>query len=159
MIAGADLTRDVVAVFVVQAKNARPMLGEGILEGDVEEVGFHMISDNLEETMEKLNDVRAKRPKFVCINDDMDNPSEELLQNLQDFYQSFFPHPSRFELPAGQSNPPPLQLSVLRPKVVAKTFWSRATTFLLVIAVVSLCIRVVFNLTAKGEYGQTGPEE
>ncbi len=76
-----------------------------------------MISDVMKDTMEKLNDVRAKRPKFVCVNDDMDDPSPELLRALQEFYQSFFPFPSRFELPRGQqTNPPPLQYTVLRPK-------------------------------------------
>ena len=100
-----------------QADNARPNLGEGIEEGDVAEVGFHMISDDLEDTMSKLNEVRAKRPKFVCINDDMDDPSPVLLENLQKFYKSFFPHPSRFELPPGQTNPMPLQFSELNPKV------------------------------------------
>ena len=83
------------------------------------QVGFHMISDDMEETMKKLNDVRAKRPKFVCVNDDMDDPSPELLEQLQLFYESFFPVPSRFELPVGAANPPPLQFSQLRPKVRA----------------------------------------
>ena len=99
------------------AKHARPNLGEGVSEGDIDEVGFHMISDDTEETMEKLNNIRSRRPKFVCVNDDMENPSDELLRHLQSFYQSFFPFPSRFELPRGQQNPAPLQYTALAPKV------------------------------------------
>ena len=49
----------------MKAKHGRPLLGKGVEEGDVDEVGFHMISDDLDETMQKLNDVRAKRPKYV----------------------------------------------------------------------------------------------
>ena len=86
------------------------------------EVGFHMISDDLEDTMSKLNEVRAKRPKFVCINDDMDDPSPMLLENLQKFYKSFFPHASRFELPPGQTNPMSLQFSELKPQVLVGKF-------------------------------------
>ena len=43
-------------------------------------------------------------PKFVCVNDDMKDPSPELQQMLHDFYVSYFPNPSRFELPDGQVN-------------------------------------------------------
>ena len=56
------------------------------------------------ETKEKLDSIRAKKTKFICVNDDMHNPALELEQMLADFYKSMFPKPSPFELPPGQTN-------------------------------------------------------
>ena len=44
----------------------------------------------------------------MCVNDDMKKPTPEMVAFLQDFYVSFFPKPSQFELPAGTTNPPGL---------------------------------------------------
>lgn len=63
------------------------------------QVAFEMIGDDFNKTRDQLNSIRARRSKFVCVNDDMKNPTPELVQMLQDFYLSFFPFPSSFELP------------------------------------------------------------
>jgi hypothetical protein len=64
-----------------------------------------MIGDNLTITLNQLNSVRYRKTKFICINDQMENPTTELKQILQDFYLSFFPFPSQFELPPSRMNP------------------------------------------------------
>ena len=51
-----------------------------------------------------MNSIRARKTKFVCVNDDMKNPTPGLLMLLKNFYLSFFPEPSRFELPFGTEN-------------------------------------------------------
>ena len=72
---------------------------------DDKEVSFEMIGDNITEVRTQLNGVRASRKKFVCINDQMDNPSEELKNLLHAFYQSYFPFPSEFERSSDNPNP------------------------------------------------------
>ena len=64
-----------------------------------EEIAFEMVGDDYNKTKEQLDSVRARKTKFVCINDNMDEPSPELIQLLQDFYLSYFPTRSAFELP------------------------------------------------------------
>eukprot|EP00941_MAST-03F_sp_MAST-3F-sp1_P002576 g2576.t1 len=68
------------------------------------QVAFEMIGDDFNATQQKLDSVRARKPKFICINDDMENPTDEVLLELHDFYNSFFPKPSSFELPQGREN-------------------------------------------------------
>ena len=64
-----------------------------------------MITDNFNETMNKLDSIRARRTKFICINDDMHDAGPDLLQLLQDFFQSYYPIPSPVELPPSEENP------------------------------------------------------
>ena len=48
----------------------------------------------------RLDEIRAKMPKFVCLNDDMNKTSEPpaaTLRALRDFYHSYFPAPCPFE--------------------------------------------------------------
>ena len=59
----------------------------------LDEVAFQMIGDDYNDTKSQLDSVRARRPKFICINDNMNDPSNELIQLLQDFFESFFPNP------------------------------------------------------------------
>jgi hypothetical protein len=73
--------------------------------GSEKDIAFEMISDNYTETLKQLDSVRRRKVKFICINDNMQNPPEELLHQLSFFYEALFPKPSIFELPAGQSNP------------------------------------------------------
>lgn len=68
-------------------------------------VAFEMIGDNLTLTRGQLDSVRARQSKFICINDNMHNPSEELQEVLKQFFESFYPTPSVFELPEGRRNP------------------------------------------------------
>ncbi len=43
----------------------------------------------------------CRRVNFVCVNDDMKNAPPAVVKALRDFYLSFFPTPSMFELPEG----------------------------------------------------------
>lgn len=69
------------------------------------EVAFEMVGDNFNETLDKLDSVRARRAKFICINDDMDEAPIALQRILRQFFVSYFPDPSPFELPEGRRNP------------------------------------------------------
>jgi len=63
----------------------------------LDEVAFQMIGDDYNDTKSQLDSVRARRPKFICINDNMNDPSDELIELLQDFFDSFFPIASPYE--------------------------------------------------------------
>ena len=64
-------------------------------------VAFHMIRDNASAVLQQLDNIRGKKKKFVCLNDNIDHGKKdaELIKALLvDFYQSLFPIPSQFEL-------------------------------------------------------------
>lgn len=73
--------------------------------GQDKDVSFEMIGDNATETIIQLDSVRSRLSKFICINDNMKNPSPELEKTLNDFFEALFSIPSPFELPHGHSNP------------------------------------------------------
>ncbi|KAH8321672.1 hypothetical protein KR074_011473 [Drosophila pseudoananassae] len=64
---------------------------------------FMMLTSNLTEVVESLDRLRRNPRKFNCINDNLDanrNEDNELVRHLlEDFYLSFFPRRSKFELP------------------------------------------------------------
>ena len=64
-----------------------------------------MIGDNYTHTLFQLDSIRARKSKFVCVNDNMKRPTRELEVALREFYEAFFPYPSQFELPEGEQNP------------------------------------------------------
>ena len=68
-------------------------------------VAFEMITDDLNRTQVQLDSIRARKPKFICVNDDMEAAPPETRKALHDFYESLFPLPSQFELPEGETNP------------------------------------------------------
>ena len=70
----------------------------------LDEVTFEMIGDDYNHTKEQLDGIRAKRTKFICVNDDMHHPSVALQDMLHDFYEAMFAKPSPFELPKGKTN-------------------------------------------------------
>lgn len=52
---------------------------------------FEMIDElDLDKTQRKLDQIRARRPKFVCVNDDVKDSNEQLSKMLHEFYESFF---------------------------------------------------------------------
>src|SRR3546814_11564215 len=55
--------------------------------------------------MTQLDSIRSRRTKFICVNDDMKNPSPELQKAFSDFYEALFPLPCQFELPEAEINP------------------------------------------------------
>lgn len=55
----------------------------------------------------RLDEIRSKMPKFICLNDDMNktsDPPAATLKALRDFYLSYFPAACPFELQEGQRN-------------------------------------------------------
>ena len=78
------------------------------LDGD-SFVSFKMIRNNATVVVKQLDDIRKNMKKFVCLNDDLDdstNPSgmEDVRSMIRDFYLTFFPRPSQFELKNDQRN-------------------------------------------------------
>ena len=54
-----------------------------------------------------LDELRKKRKKFICLNDNIDHSKKgaDLAKVvLVDFYESWFPLPSQFELPSNYRN-------------------------------------------------------
>uniref|UniRef100_K3XAW5 LNR domain-containing protein n=1 Tax=Globisporangium ultimum (strain ATCC 200006 / CBS 805.95 / DAOM BR144) TaxID=431595 RepID=K3XAW5_GLOUD len=64
-----------------------------------DEVTFHMLSDNYRFAWNQMLGTRARRTKFVCINDDMKYPSTSVSQILHELFLSIWPKRSQFELP------------------------------------------------------------
>ncbi|KAH8371677.1 hypothetical protein KR093_008432 [Drosophila rubida] len=64
---------------------------------------FMMITSNLTDVVDELDRIRRNPRKFNCINDNLDpkrGDDNELVRHLlEDFYLSFFPRRSKFELP------------------------------------------------------------
>eukprot|EP00981_Chlorochromonas_danica_P004547 scaffold912_cov187-Ochromonas_danica.AAC.25 len=79
--------------------------GNPMILSDRDYVAFEMINDNYSTTVQQLDSIRARQSKFICVNDNMKHPSEELMGELRAFFLSFFPQPSIFELPKENSNP------------------------------------------------------
>ena len=82
------------------------------LEGDKSEVGFEMIVDDINITRTKLDGLRARKPKFICINDDMRQAPISVQRTVRDFFESIVPKRCPAELPIGQQNPEPLYRDV-----------------------------------------------
>lgn len=96
-------------------------------EESLNEVAFEMITDNFNQTRDQLDSIRARKTKFVCVNDDMGDAPKALQDMLQDFYLSFFPYPSQFELPPGERNPylyiEPLQAHLMFRRALSTGLW------------------------------------
>lgn len=75
--------------------------------GNHEDVAFVMVPTNRSSVLQSVDDIRFKRNKFVCLNDNInhtDPRAGEVIRVLQDFYKAILPLPSPFELPHGQTN-------------------------------------------------------
>ncbi|OQR91699.1 N-acetylglucosamine-1-phosphotransferase subunits alpha/beta, partial [Thraustotheca clavata] len=68
------------------------------------EVTFHMLSDQYRTAWNQLLNTRARKTKFVCINDDMKYPSHAVSNILHDLFTSLWPDRSQFELPFHLTN-------------------------------------------------------
>ncbi|XP_022777777.1 N-acetylglucosamine-1-phosphotransferase subunits alpha/beta-like [Stylophora pistillata] len=106
-----------------------------------EDVAFHMIRDNATAVLRQLDNIRGKKKKFVCLNDNIDHSKKdaELIKALLvDFYESLFPIPSQFELPQGYTNRF-LQISELNEFMKEREnikFWTNIILVILVVAAV-----------------------
>ncbi|EFC50785.1 N-acetylglucosamine-1-phosphate transferase [Naegleria gruberi] len=74
---------------------------------DLSQVGFHMIRDDEDKVGDQLDELRRNRPKFICLNDDMNQtkPNEQVVEMLHNFYNWYFPNRSQFELQDSEENP------------------------------------------------------
>ena len=74
------------------------------VEETLDEVAFEMLGDDYEATKRQLDSIRARRTKFVCVNDNVKTMTPALADLFEAFFLSFFPFPSSFELPRVQRN-------------------------------------------------------
>ena len=94
-----------------------------------DEVSFEMLQDDFNKSSALLDGIRAKRTKFICINDDMKEAPPATRRLLRDFYESYFPLRCPVELPEGVSNPY-LHTGPLRQYVAVKVLRSFQSTLL-----------------------------
>lgn len=75
--------------------------------GDTKDVGFFMLKDSRSAFMNELEALRAKPPKFICFNDDLNgtHPDPYVMRELEDFLHTLYPKRSPFELPLGPAGP------------------------------------------------------
>jgi hypothetical protein len=61
-------------------------------------VAFERLSDDVEHVHRALDSIRARKPRFICVNDNMQQPSPHVLRALRDLYDALCPLPSQLEL-------------------------------------------------------------
>jgi len=99
-----------------------------------EEVAFEMVGDDYNKTVEQLDAIRAKRPKFVCLNDNMKIAHPTVIQVLKDFLDSYYAKPSPMERTPQAGENPVLYIGPLREALRMERLRLGATyTFLAVI--------------------------
>jgi UDP-N-acetylglucosamine-lysosomal-enzyme len=64
------------------------------------DVTFHMLGDDYQTTMDQLQSTRDRPTKFICLNDDMNNPPIDLRHAFKHLLEELWPVPSTFELHA-----------------------------------------------------------
>eukprot|EP01029_Cantina_marsupialis_P028316 TRINITY_DN775_c0_g8_i1.p1 TRINITY_DN775_c0_g8~~TRINITY_DN775_c0_g8_i1.p1 ORF type:complete len:956 (-),score=249.19 TRINITY_DN775_c0_g8_i1:43-2514(-) len=115
-----------------------------------EDVAFEMIGDDYKDTKHHLDSVRARKPKFICINDDMRNPTDEVAALLENFYKAFFPIPSQFELPPNKRNK---YLNIF--DIPPEQYWFRAaekiSIFTAVVSGLMLVVLFIHNKVLKNK--------
>ncbi|KAF2077558.1 hypothetical protein CYY_001176 [Polysphondylium violaceum] len=108
-----------------------------------DEVAFLMIENNATITQGKLDGIRQKRQKFICLNDNMnhtDPHSVKVVKVLHDFYESLFPRPSSFELPPGKLNP---FTYIQDAKETVQEVKTRSHTSYYFIVCISMCVLLI----------------
>jgi len=59
---------------------------------------FHKITNNYSDQEKYFNNVKKKKPKIICMNDDQrDNPNEKVIVLVKEFLENYYPEPSQFE--------------------------------------------------------------
>ncbi|KAJ5715312.1 uncharacterized protein N7483_012493 [Penicillium malachiteum] len=86
------------------------------------DVTFHMLGDDFESTMDKLDSTRQCPTKFICLNDDMKHQSADLEVALHGLLESLWPVPSSLEL---YTTPPEHQNRMKECQIQSSisTFW------------------------------------
>lgn len=72
-----------------------------------DDIVFKMLNANVSRVVAILDDIRRQPRKFICLNDNIDydqSSAKTVKVVLRDFYESFFPKPSQFELPQEYRN-------------------------------------------------------
>eukprot|EP01090_Pellita_catalonica_P003392 TRINITY_DN1305_c0_g1_i1.p1 TRINITY_DN1305_c0_g1~~TRINITY_DN1305_c0_g1_i1.p1 ORF type:complete len:1052 (-),score=178.20 TRINITY_DN1305_c0_g1_i1:110-3265(-) len=72
-----------------------------------DDIYFIMLPTNASRVQWKLDEIRQKPRKFICLNDDIDHNdpnSERVLKVVRNFYDAMYGTPSSFELPRNQRN-------------------------------------------------------
>ncbi|KAL0223712.1 hypothetical protein P9112_003102 [Eukaryota sp. TZLM1-RC] len=65
---------------------------------DLDDVAFHPLTDNAGEVSRVLDSIRRRRPKFICLNDDLSSePNRESVRLVSEFLDDYFNVPSSFE--------------------------------------------------------------
>lgn len=70
-------------------------------------VEFYMVPNDYDAVVTRLQSIRDKRPKFICLNDNLPKnrePDPRVLKELSDHFDRYYPFPSHFELPQDQTN-------------------------------------------------------
>jgi len=114
------------------------------IEG-TDDVAFLMIGDDRNTTQGKLDGIRVRRQKFVCLNDNMnhsDPASKEVVAVLKEFYESLLPQPSAFELPSGVRNTYLYMDELIEARRLARL--KRQYTYLIGIAMVFLFLVFIY---------------
>ncbi|KAK9811335.1 hypothetical protein WJX72_002047 [[Myrmecia] bisecta] len=72
--------------------------------GDSKLSGFHMLNSDLGKLKAQLDGIRARPPRFLCLNDNFNDTvaNDKASQEVRDFLQAMFPKPSPYELPPGR---------------------------------------------------------
>ena len=72
-----------------------------------DEYGFIMLHRHIPKLVDALDQAMFQRPKFLCVNDDLDDSEEAEvgLSLCKEFLERYFPSPSRFELADGTDRP------------------------------------------------------
>jgi UDP-N-acetylglucosamine-lysosomal-enzyme len=116
---------------------------------NLDEVAFQMIGDDYNDTKAQLDSVRARRTKFICINDNMEDPSQEVIDLFQDFLESFFPKPSSFELTDGRINKYLRLEEVEEVRAKVKLVWNCCLVG--IVLMVAVAVAVAVGVRAKGQ--------
>ena len=64
------------------------------------DVTFHMLGDDYQSTMDQLQSTKDRLTKFICLNDDMNNPPIDVRHAFRHLLEELWPLPSSFELQA-----------------------------------------------------------
>jgi len=86
------------------------------------DVCFIKISEDLAAATRSLDNCRSKMPRFICLNDDVTTEGEKsarVREVMRQFYESYFPKPSPFELTEGEN--PYLHIQPLREHLKRQT--------------------------------------
>jgi hypothetical protein len=110
----------------------------------LDQVAFHMLNDDYDRVADQLDSVRIKKPKFICLNDDMNqtNPNPKVKQLLHEFYEWYFPARSSFELPPNQQNVH-LRVEKLSRVYIFERYIRFSVNILAILLMIAICVCII----------------